>query len=183
MGWPRLGQVTDSLLAGARHLAVLLHAAADVGGDRAEVDAEDGLAGGFVGGEHDHAVGTAALVGHGQLVPATIGLLAGAELPGGVVHPVGTGHVVEADLDLHVGAAPEGAFAVRVDVGPTLHEVASIVRRVDALGVARGGRRARHPQEHQHCGRDGRHARCDASHLTCLSTRVCVDMTCLLYRN
>lgn len=168
-----LGQVADPRLAGAGHLVVLLHAATDVGGDGPEVDAEGSLADGLVVGVRDHAVDAASLVGDGELVPPTVGPLAGAVLPRGVVHPVGARRVVQAVLDLDVRLAPEGAFAVGVHVRPGFDIAALVVRRVDALRVGRGTRRARHRQQHCQCGPEGRDARHDASHLMCLSARVC----------
>lgn len=165
--------MADALLVGAGHLVVLLHAAADVEGSWAEVDAEGGLTDGLVVGVRDHAVDAASLVGDGQLVPPTVSPLAGAVLPRGVVHPVGTRRVVQAVLELDVRLAPEGAFAVGVHVRPALDVVASIVRRVDALRVGSCARRTRHRQQHRHCGPEGRHDRHDASHLMCLSARVC----------
>ena len=165
--------MADPLLVRAGHLVVLLHAAADVGRDGPEVDAEGGLADGFVVGVRDHAVDAASLVGDRQLVPPAVGPLAGAVLPRGVVQPVGARRVVQAVFELDVRLAPEGALAVGVHVRPALDVVAPIVRRVDALRVGRGARRTRHRQQHCQCGPEDRHARHDASHLTCLSTRVC----------
>lgn len=116
---------------------VALDAATQIHLDWSETHAEHRVADSVVVGVHDHTVLSAAtcVVVRTNHVPAWASPAAINVLPRGVVQPRYACGVVGEKLHLDVRPAPEGTFAVGVNVRPALHDLTLGDGRVDGLGV------------------------------------------------